>query len=133
MRKPVLRIILGAWLVLAGSALPGCDNDEPAELSYMTPAELNEALASKDFLLINVHVPYEGEIPGTDAHISYLELDSLVDYIGPELDTRVVLYCKSDHMSDIVGPQLVDRGYRAVYALTGGMNAWTNAGYPVDP
>lgn len=124
----------GLMVLLGLGTLSACEDETTTpELTEMTPAELDVALASKDFLLINVHVPYDGEIAGTDTHITYTDIDGLVDYIGPDLGTRVVLYCKSDHMTDIAGPELVARGYRAVYVLQGGMNAWTAAGFTLDP
>lgn len=131
--RPSLITTLGLMLVLGLAALPACDNDAQPKLHSMTPAELDEALASKDFLLINVHIPYDGEIPGTDTHIEYTDIDAIVDYIGPDLGTKVVIYCKSDHMTDIAGPELVARGYRAVFYLEGGMNAWTAEGFSLDP
>ena len=37
----------------------------------ISPAELGQMLKSKDFFLVNVNVPYVGEIAQTDAFISY--------------------------------------------------------------
>jgi len=37
----------------------------------LSPGELSGALATKDFTLINAHVPDDGEIAGTDAFIPY--------------------------------------------------------------
>ncbi|MFH2008505.1 MAG: rhodanese-like domain-containing protein [bacterium] len=122
---------LGITLLLAAA---GCGDDNPdPQLGTITPAELNDALQAKDFLLINVHVPNAGEIPGTDTHIPYDDIEALVAYIGTDLDTPVVIYCLSDTMTLIAGPELVDRGYRDVRYLTGGMTAWTQAGYTLDP
>jgi len=130
--QPAATLVLA--LILGLATLPACDGGEAApELHAMTPAELSGALASKDFLLINVHIPYDGEIAGTDTHIAYTDIDGLVDYIGPDLGTRVVIYCKSDHMTDSAGPELVARGYREIYYLAGGMNAWTAEGYTLEP
>ena len=45
----------------------------------ITVDELKTMLQSKDFVLINVHIPYEGEIPGTDVHIPYNEMEKHAD------------------------------------------------------
>ncbi|HEY3452476.1 MAG TPA: rhodanese-like domain-containing protein [Myxococcales bacterium] len=87
----------------------------------------------KGFLLINVHVPYEGNIPGTDANITYLDPSAIAAYVGADLDRPVVVYCKSNYMSTIAGNDLVARGYRAVRYLDGGMNGWKAAGHTLDP
>ncbi len=144
---PFTLVSLGLMLALGPWALTACDNNHdaspdggtspdsqtPPELHAITPGELDAALADKDFLLINVHIPYEGEVPGTDTHIPYTDIDGLVDYIGPDLTTPVVIYCKSDYMTDIAGPELVTLGYRAITYLSGGMNAWVAAGFTLDP
>jgi len=133
--RPLLLVSLGLLLVGGPVALTACDNGSqtPPELHAMTPVELDAALVDKDFLLINVHIPYDGEVPGTDAHIPFTDIDGLVSYIGPDLSTPVVIYCKSDYMSDIAGPELVALGYRAVSYLSGGMNAWVADGLTLDP
>jgi rhodanese-related sulfurtransferase len=102
----------------------------PAVLTPVAPADLKAEFDAKDFLLINVHVPYEGEIPGTDEHIKYTETEALVAFIGGDLDAQVVLYCMSNGMSTYAGNSLVTAGYRAVRYLDGGMAAWKQAGYP---
>ena len=84
------------------------------------------------FLLINVHVPYAGQVPGTDTHISYQDLDGLAGYIGTDLETRVVVYCLTNFMALIAGEDLLARGYRAVYYLDGGMRGWEGAGFGLE-
>ncbi len=121
-------------------SLPEASDDAPvaehdaaeATLGTIGVQELHDALPAKDFLLINVHIPYEGEIPGTDAKISYLDPDGIAAFVGPDLDTNTVVYCKTDHMSTVAGEDLVVRGYRHVRYLQGGMTAWTAAGYPLE-
>ncbi len=101
----------------------------PATLGELSPQQLYAALANKDFLLIDVHTPNAGSIPGTDARIAYNDIAGLVAFIGPNLDAKVVLTCLSGGMSKTAGNALVARGYRNISELTGGMTAWTEAGY----
>ena len=103
----------------------------PATLGEMSPQQLHTALASKDFLLIDVHYPNAGSIPGTDARLAYDNIPALVAFIGPNLDTKVVLTCLMGGMSKQAGNALVALGYRNISELTGGMSAWTAAGYPL--
>ncbi len=99
----------------------------------ISPADLYAALDNKDFLLINVHVPVTTQVPKTDTHITYLDVPAIEAYIGSNLDTKVIVYCMSNYMSGIAGTQLVADGYRAIRYLDGGMGAWTQAGYSLEP
>lgn len=85
----------------------------------------------KGFLLIDVHTPYAGELPRTDANIVYTDTPELLTYIGPDRAVRIVLTCLAGPMSVEAGNDLVAEGYRAVQWLEGGMNAWEAAGYPL--
>ena len=113
---------------IADTASPKADL-APATLGELSPKQLYDLLAAKDFKMIDVHYPNAGSIPGTDARIAYDDIPALVAFIGSDLDTKVVLTCLSGHMSLTAGNALVAKGYRNVYELTGGMNAWTSAGY----
>ena len=116
-----------------GGATSACSGTPT--LGSITPAELNTELAEapRTFLLINVHIPVNGHIPGTDTDIAYNQLAALEQYIGTDKARQVVIYCMSDAMSNIVGPELAADGYCQISQLQGGMSAWQNAGYPVDP
>jgi rhodanese-related sulfurtransferase len=51
-----------------------------------------------------------------------------------ELDreTPVVCVCQGGHRSACARDQLLQLGYTNVASMTGGMNAWTRAGFPVE-
>lgn len=101
-------------------------------VNIITPDDLNGMMANKDFLLVNVHIPYEGEIPGTDVHVRYTATDDLVEEVGA-LGTKVVVYCKTGPMSATAAADLKDRGYCNVYDMPAGMNGWERAGYTLAP
>lgn len=92
-----------------------------------------ELAQSHTFVLINVHVPVSGHIPGTDSDIDYRDIAAIETFIGTDKSKPAVLYCMSESMSRPAGTSLVTDGYCNVRILTGGLSAWRNAGYPVDP
>lgn len=100
--------------------------------SYLdvTPAGLAAMLEAKDFTLVNVHVPYEGEIADTDLFIPFDELAARLSELPPP-GAEIVLYCRSGSMSASAAEALVAAGYTQVLNLAGGMNAWRAAGLPL--
>jgi rhodanese-related sulfurtransferase len=48
------------------------------------------------------------------------------------LDDHIVVYCQSGRRSNIAAETLADLGYRHVYNVSGSMNAWLAAGFPVE-
>jgi len=127
MRRWMLVLTTGTILLLSG-----CQGAGSAKgFTDITVAELSTMLESKDFLFVNTHIPYEGEIAGTDAFIPYNELEQYADQLPADKDARIVLYCRSGRMSEIAAAALVQQGYTQVYELDGGMIAWEDAGLPL--
>lgn len=104
-----------------------------AEYKTVSPEELNQMLQdNEDFLLINVHIPYGGEIPGTDLHVPYNDIPALEGALGYDLGTKAVLYCFSGPMSKWAMDDLIDLGYWNLLDLPAAMMGWQGAGYPLD-
>jgi len=87
-------------------------------------------LESKDFTLVNVHIPYEGEIPDTDLFIPFNAIEQNLDKL-PDKNTPIVLYCRSGAMSTVAAKKLASLGYTNIYELDGGFNAWKASGRPL--
>jgi len=99
--------------------------------TQVTPAELQTMLESKDFPLINVHIPFEGEIEGTDQHIPFDQITQRLSDLPPDKNAKVVIYCRSGNMSTTAAEALVQAGYTNIWELGGGMIAWKDAGLPL--
>jgi phage shock protein E len=100
-------------------------------LKRLPPADLAALMATSDPIVINVHVPYEGDIPGTDTAIPFDQVDALEAYLHGDHCADVVLVCLGGSMSLSAGNALIKRGYLRVRDLAGGMLAWQAAGYPL--
>ena len=104
---------LGVLLLLAGGAWA-------STYGTVTPTQLKAMLKHKDFFLLDVHVPEEKHIAGTDAFIDYRTIKEHTDLLPRDKNTKIVVYCLGDTMSRSAAADLVDLGYTHVYDLSGG-------------
>jgi rhodanese-related sulfurtransferase len=95
-------------------------------------AELQSMLKNKDFTFVNVHIPFEGDIAGTDVSIPYNEIDQNLSKLPADKGAKIVLYCRSGRMSSIAAETLVGLGYTNVWNIKGGMVEWEKAGLPLE-
>lgn len=130
--------VLAALLVACGSAaeqtgFQGVVVPVEGGAGYVDilPSELDRMLADKDFAFVNVHVPYEGEIPETDLHLAFDSISQHLDQL-PAPEDKIVLYCRSGSMSAIAARELAGLGYSQIYNLDGGFRAWIQAGFPFN-
>ena len=93
--------------------------------------QLKSMLDHKDFLLVNVHIPYEGEIKGTDLFIPYDEIEKNLSKLPADKNAKIVVYCRSGRMSAIAATTLTKMGYTNITDVDGGMIAWEKQGYPL--
>ena len=124
---------LGVALVavlLVGCASGAGTMSQTDEAGYqdISVQQLAEMLEDKDFVLVNVHIPYDGEIPQTDLFVPFDEIENHLDEL-PGKDARIVLYCRSGSMSTTAAEVLASLGYGNVMEVDGGMRAWQAAGY----
>lgn len=134
MKKILFYTLVLTALLLAGCAAP--NPIEPEQESYVLIS--SEALVSMmetrrgSFVLINTHIPFEGNLPTTDFSVPYNEIDQHLDLFPADKGAEIVLYCMSNRMALTATDELVQAGYTNLKLLDGGMLAWQNAGLTLD-
>jgi rhodanese-related sulfurtransferase len=96
--------------------------------------ELNVLLKDKDFVLVNVHIPFAGDIPETDLSIPFDQVtdSEYLAQLPADKNAKIVLYCRSGRMSQIASEELVSLGYKNIWNFKNGMVEWEQAGYSLD-
>ena len=130
-------------LLLATIILAGCQSKPVTGETVTVPGglyknisshELNTMLKNKDFVFINVHMPFEGNIAGTDLSIPYDQIGTPenLSQLPDDKNVKIVLYCRSGRMSEITAEELVSLGYTNIWNLKDGMVDWEQAGYEIE-
>lgn len=104
---------------------------QDVDVVKLNDLQLVAMLAQKDFFLVNVHIPYEGEIKDTDAFIAYDTIADNLDKLPQDKNAKIVVYCRSGGMSAIAARELVHLGFTQVSDLAGGMIDWEKSGYKI--
>ena len=130
-----LAVVASLLLAACGGASEPGQASPAAQASQASPAytdvspdELAAMLQSKDFVLVNTHIPYEGELPQTDLFIPYDQAAEQVVKLPADKAAKIVVYCRSDRMSRIAADAWAKLGFTNLYNLDGGFEAWGAAG-----
>ncbi len=100
-----------------------------------TPAQLRDALASGEVLLVDVREPNEYAFERIHGALLY-PLSTFDPKAIPSGDCKLVVQCAGGARSMRAAQALVAAGHKRVVNLEGGINAWKAAGLPlirIDP
>lgn len=134
------RVLAFAAVVLLGVAACGSVEQESGpsttaaggQSSLLAPEEFEQAIADPATVTINVHVPFEGTLPGTDLAIPFDRIESESARLPSDRATPIAVYCMSGRMSQEATRTLERLGYTDVVDLEGGMVAWRQSGRTVE-
>jgi glyoxylase-like metal-dependent hydrolase (beta-lactamase superfamily II)/rhodanese-related sulfurtransferase len=106
------------------------------EVPFMGMEEVLARIESgeRDTILLDVRErdAFEaGHIPGA-RHVPRGQLELRVDRELPDPTVRILAYCQYGKISTLAAATLRTMGYTRVVALDGGMEAWAQAGYPIE-
>lgn len=94
--------------------------------------ELQTMLESKDFVMVNVHIPWQGDIPQTDLRLAYDQIGENLDQLPREKDAKILVYCLTSGMAKKAIVTLISEGYTNLWMLDGGTTAWEEAGLSLE-
>ena len=128
----LVALVVSACATLTGSGGSTATKSEvPVNYQTINVTQLKAMMDNKDFVLVNVHIPYEGEIQRTDLFIPYDEIEKNLSKLPADKNAKIVVYCRSGRMSAIAAKTLTDLGYTNITDVAGGMFAWEMQGYPL--
>jgi predicted ribosomally synthesized peptide with SipW-like signal peptide len=125
----VVMVVGATWAYFSNKA-----EMQLAEASFPSEVSVDEAYQmyqDGDFVL-DVRTQEEWDefhVPGTTL-IPLEELASRINEIPRDQDVLVV--CRSGNRSQAGRDTLLDAGFERVTSMTGGLNAWRDAGYPIE-
>lgn len=106
----------------------GEDNHSNEEYGEIHADELLARMESKDFFLLDVHIPEQDHIEGTDAFIPFTDVEDRLSELPSDKNEEIVVYCRSGSMSQVAAQTLIDNGYENVSFLEGGKNEYDELG-----
>jgi predicted ribosomally synthesized peptide with SipW-like signal peptide len=125
----VVMVVGATWAYFSNKAAT-----QKAEESFPSEVSVDEAyqMYQEDAFVLDVRTQEEWDefhVPGTTL-IPKEELASRIDEVP--LDQDVVVVCRSGNRSQEGRDILLDAGFERVTSMTGGLNAWRDAGYPIE-
>lgn len=136
MKKLFLMLLTLLMLVLTAcqpkADLPGIEKEmEAGQYRVVSVQDLASMLPEKDFFMVNVHIPWEGDIPQTDLRLAYDQIEDNLALL-PGQNERILVYCYTSGMAKIAVETLLNAGYTDVWMLDGGTAIWEAEGYSLE-
>ena len=101
---------------------------KPDYVKAITATELSRIMQNEDIFLVDVHTPEQQHIKGTDLFVPYNEIEKYKDKLPKNKNIAIYLYCEGGPMGYAAARSLYELGYRNLFNLEGGANAWRKTG-----
>lgn len=124
-------VMVGCTSTASNSSVSPTPGTPSGIVTLLAPADFQSSITGADVFVVNVHIPYEGEIAGTDAFIPFDEIQERAAELPADKSAPLYVYCRSGRMSAEATPDLQRLGYTNIFDLDGGMRAWEEAGLPL--
>ena len=120
-------VLLAALLI----TLSGCTTK--SLIKDIEPEEMQQLMDQK-IVLVDVRTPAEFQneyIPGA-VNIDWNSDTFESEILDFDKTSPIIIYCRSGQRSYSAANKMKQLGFTEIYALTGGINAWSDAGKPVQ-
>lgn len=125
-KKATILVILISIPFLSGCAFQQeTTSTESVSVKNISAIELKQMLENKDFFLLDVHIPEQEHIEGTDVFIPFDQIAQNLEMLPEDRNTPLVVYCRSGNMSLTASQQLIELGYTNVSNLEGGTKTFS--------
>lgn len=137
MSRRCLLVVLTIGVLLVA---PGCASGNDAAPTSTTtaaasvlvdPDEFARRVEDPEVVTINVHIPNEGNIAGTDLEVTFDQISTSSE-LPADLTTPLAVYCRPGNMSVTAVEDLQAKGYTDVVELSGGYDAWLETGRTLE-
>ncbi len=125
-KKPLL------FSIIVIAIVAGCAFQKPDYLTMISAEELNRIMQNGSIVLIDVHIPEQQHIKGTNLFIPYNEIEQYKDKLPADKNTALYLYCEGGPMGNAAARSLYELGYRNLFNLEGGAKAWRQSGFAFE-
>ena len=122
-------VLLGVVLLFSSY---GCSQENPE----VSPEQVKQMLdENEDVIIIDVRTSAEftgelGHIPG--ALLKPLqEIEEWQSEFTEQKKDRIIMVCRTGNRSGVATQYFLDREYKNVFNMTGGMKAWNELSFPV--
>lgn len=122
-------LILGVGAVAVAGLLYGGipsfhAGNKTQQYQNISVSDFDAALRDRDPFVIDVHIPRQEPLLGTDAFIPYTEISERLAELPQDRNSEILVYCRSGSMSTEASQVLSEAGYTNVKNLVGGVQAW---------
>lgn len=108
-----------------------------ARVPFMSLVELSQRIGKADTPIVVLDVREKdafdlARVPGAK-HLPRGQLELRINDLLPDPTARIVTVCEFGKISTLAAATLRDLGFTRAAALDGGMKAWRDGGFPVEP
>lgn len=125
------------WLVvLLALVIAACGGNDKTTYTSLTPQKAYDQLSkSTDAVIVDVRNPNEWMATGILVGAALIPLSEFEQRAPQELpkDEPIYVICNTGNRSRAASEILIKDGYKKVYNIDGGIQAWLSVGLPVEP